>query len=129
MPRMGDESLDDSENDVPSGGIGVKEEQADGRGEDEEQDEKIGAASAEQQQLNDDDAAANDMESNDVTFGDPDRTPGAGYHNIATLGEDINLLDYVREHNTTLTFPEKVRTFRSADATLLCDDCYIATLY
>jgi hypothetical protein len=30
-------------------------------------------------------------------------------HSIDTLGENVNLPDYVREHNSTLTFPEKVR--------------------
>lgn len=30
-------------------------------------------------------------------------------HSIASIGENVYLPDYVREHNTTLTFPEKVR--------------------
>lgn len=31
-----------------------------------------------------------------------------GIHSIETLGENVHLPDYVREHNSTLTFPEKV---------------------
>lgn len=34
----------------------------------------------------------------------------AAYHSIGTLDDSVNLPEYVREHNTTLTFPEKVRS-------------------
>lgn len=51
---------------------------------------------------NGDHEPAQDGEPNDVT------TTSAGFHCIESLDESVNLLDYVREHNTTLKFPEKV---------------------
>jgi hypothetical protein len=41
-------------------------------------------------------------------LGDSEKHPVAGYHSIGTLDASVNLPEYVREHNTTLTFPEKV---------------------
>jgi hypothetical protein len=32
-----------------------------------------------------------------------------GFHQVGSLGENIDLPEYVREHNNTLSFPEKVR--------------------
>lgn len=34
--------------------------------------------------------------------------PTTSSHSIENIGENVNLPDYVREHNSTLTFPEKV---------------------
>lgn len=41
----------------------------------------------------------------------PGKVPGTttSTHSIASIGENVYLPDYVREHNSTLTFPEKVR--------------------
>jgi hypothetical protein len=42
----------------------------------------------------------------------PEKVLAAGQHSIEALGIDVNLPDYVKVHNSTLTFPEKVRVSR-----------------
>ena len=46
--------------------------------------------------------------------------PTASIHSIEHIGENVYLPDYVREHNSTLTFPEKVRCFIVVFILTLC---------
>jgi hypothetical protein len=65
-------------------------------------------------QIGDDSAVNNNlprMNVTDLVINAPTKGQGptTSTHSIENLGENINLPDYVREHNSTLTFPEKVR--------------------
>ena len=75
-----------------------------------------------------------ELNATDVSVTTTGKSQGApnSSHSIANIGENVYLPDYVREHNSTLTFPEKVRSvaaivlpvtsirfFRSSHFTLL----------
>jgi hypothetical protein len=115
MPRSTDESQDDSDNDEPatytSSLTAEKSDRSQRVDEVDSGNKMAGAAGivvAAEKDVAHAESDANEHLGSRSDASESERTPGAGYHNIATLGDDVNLLDYVREHNTTLTFPEKV---------------------
>jgi hypothetical protein len=114
MPRSTDESQDDSDNDEPatytSSLTAAKSDRSQRVDEVDSENKMAGAAGivAAEKDVAHAESDANEHLGSRSDASESERTPGAGYHNIATLGDDVNLLDYVREHNTTLTFPEKV---------------------
>lgn len=78
---------------------------------------KFNGASAEVSTSNSGNAAAPlrprpEASSSRSELSDSDKLPATGYHSIELLDESVNLPEYVREHNTTLTFPEKVSNCR-----------------
>jgi hypothetical protein len=114
MTRSTHESPDDSDNDEPatyaSSLAAVKSDRSQHTEEDDSVNKMGGADTIAEEDATHAEPDANEHLGSRSDASESERTPGAGCHNIATLGDDVNLLDYVREHNTTLTFPEKVST-------------------
>ena len=66
-----------------------------------------------QRQMGNDDAVNSYLtriNTTDLALTAPGKAQGTttSTHSIASIGENVYLPDYVREHNSTLTFPEKV---------------------